>query len=131
MGYSKPYEWAHLFEVPFRALNKPLSQASVAVITFQPQLNQTKVIKGRVRPWIRPRPFTRFIPRQAMAHQSWAYRTCITTGLKCARRTRVQFPERWGDNPDWKLDFFNVPHMSDAEFERVREDELAWRKPPG
>jgi|TARA_B110000263_G_C15242945_1_gene480287 hypothetical protein len=49
----------------------------------------------------------------------------------CARRTRVQFPERWRDNPDWKLDFFNVPHMSDAEFERIREDELAWRKPPG
>ncbi len=47
-----------------------------------------------------------------------------------APRTTVQFPERWSDNPDWKLDFFNVPNMSPAEFERVREEELSWRKPP-
>jgi len=47
-----------------------------------------------------------------------------------APRTTVQFPERWSDNPDWKLDFFNVESMSPAEFARVREEELAWRKPP-
>ena len=47
-----------------------------------------------------------------------------------APRTTVQFPERWSVNPDWKLDFFNVEKMSPAEFARVREEELAWRKPP-
>ena len=47
-----------------------------------------------------------------------------------APRTTVQLPERWSDNLDWKLDFFNVAHMSTEEFERVREAELAWRKPP-
>jgi len=47
-----------------------------------------------------------------------------------AARTTVQLPERWSDNPDWKLDFFNVPHMSAAEFKRVREEELSRRKPP-
>ncbi|MDA1100185.1 MAG: hypothetical protein O2967_14500 [Proteobacteria bacterium] len=45
-------------------------------------------------------------------------------------RTTFQLPERWSDNPDWKLDFFNVGRMSPAEFERVREVELAWRNPP-
>ena len=33
MGYPKPYEWAHFAEVPFAALDKPLNQASVTVIT--------------------------------------------------------------------------------------------------
>ena len=47
-----------------------------------------------------------------------------------APRTTVQFPERWSDTPDWKLDFFNVAKMSPAEFERIREEEFAWRKPP-
>jgi hypothetical protein len=32
-GYPKPYQWAHFAEVPFTPLGKPLSQASVAVIT--------------------------------------------------------------------------------------------------
>jgi D-proline reductase (dithiol) PrdB len=47
-----------------------------------------------------------------------------------APRTTVQSPERWSDNPDWKLDFFNVPRMTEVEFARVRDEELAWRKPP-
>jgi D-proline reductase (dithiol) PrdB len=47
-----------------------------------------------------------------------------------APRTTVQLPERWHDDPDWKLDFFNVPNMSEAEFEQARKEELAWRKPP-
>ena len=46
MGYSKPYEWAHLSEVPFRALNKPLSQASVAVITFAAPIELDKGDQG-------------------------------------------------------------------------------------
>jgi len=47
-----------------------------------------------------------------------------------APRTTVQLPERWSDNPDWKRTFFNVKEMSAEEFERVREHELSWRKPP-
>jgi len=43
----------------------------------------------------------------------------------------VQSPERWSDNPDWKLDFFNVSRMTETEFARVREEELAWRNPTG
>ena len=33
MGYPEPYRWAHLAEVPFTPLVKPLSQASIAAIT--------------------------------------------------------------------------------------------------
>jgi len=33
MGYPKPYEWAHLAEVPFTPLEKPLAQASATLIT--------------------------------------------------------------------------------------------------
>ncbi|MFP6698580.1 MAG: hypothetical protein VCF08_17045 [Alphaproteobacteria bacterium] len=43
-------------------------------------------------------------------------------------RTTVQLPVRWSDNPDWKLDFFNVEKMSPEEVERDRRDDLAWRK---
>ena len=33
IGYPKPYRWAHFSEVPFTPLEKPLSKASIAVIT--------------------------------------------------------------------------------------------------
>ena len=33
MGYTKPYEWAHLAEVPFTPLKKPLARSSIALIT--------------------------------------------------------------------------------------------------
>ncbi|MDP6688927.1 MAG: hypothetical protein QF384_05480 [Alphaproteobacteria bacterium] len=45
-------------------------------------------------------------------------------------RTTAQLPERWDENPDWKLDFFNVENMTEAEFALAREEEMAWRKPP-
>ena len=40
-------------------------------------------------------------------------------------RTTVQVPIRWSDNPDWKLDFFNVEHMLPDELERTRQEEFA------
>jgi D-proline reductase (dithiol) PrdB len=33
LGYGVPYEWAHYAEVPFHALNTPLSQSRIALIT--------------------------------------------------------------------------------------------------
>jgi len=33
LGYGAPYEWAHYAEVPFRALDKPLSKSRVTIIT--------------------------------------------------------------------------------------------------
>jgi D-proline reductase (dithiol) PrdB len=33
LGYGAPYEWAHYAEVPFHRLAKPLTQASVAIVT--------------------------------------------------------------------------------------------------
>lgn len=40
LGYGEPYEWASYVEVPFRALDKPLSECRIALITtaapFQP-----------------------------------------------------------------------------------------------
>src|SRR5262245_56417186 len=33
LGYGAPYEWAHYAEVPFRPLDRPLSQSRVAIIT--------------------------------------------------------------------------------------------------
>ena len=43
-------------------------------------------------------------------------------------RTTVQLPIRWSDNPDWKLDFYNVERMSPEELERDRRDDLIFRK---
>lgn len=47
-----------------------------------------------------------------------------------APRTTVQFPMRWRDNADWKRDFFNVKDLTPEALERVREEEMKWRKPP-
>ena len=33
LGYGNPYRWAHLADVPFTPLTKPLAQARVALIT--------------------------------------------------------------------------------------------------
>jgi len=46
MGYSKPYVWAHLAEVPFTALDKPLSQASITVITTAAPIEPGKGDQG-------------------------------------------------------------------------------------
>jgi D-proline reductase (dithiol) PrdB len=33
IGYEKPYQWAHFDEVPFAALEKPLSECRVALVS--------------------------------------------------------------------------------------------------
>jgi len=33
LGYSKPYRWAHFDDVPFTTLRRPLSEATVTLIT--------------------------------------------------------------------------------------------------
>jgi hypothetical protein len=33
LGYDNPYRWAHYADAPFQALKKPLSEATVALIT--------------------------------------------------------------------------------------------------
>lgn len=39
LGYGKPYDWAHYAEVPFHALDKPLSETRVAlIVTAAPAL---------------------------------------------------------------------------------------------
>jgi D-proline reductase (dithiol) PrdB len=66
-------------------------------------------------------------PDSQSAALEWALHTLETAP---GPRTTVQFPEPWRDNPDWKLDFFNVETMSPETFERNRLEELAWRSPP-
>jgi hypothetical protein len=39
-----------------------------------------------------------------------------------APRTTVQSPSRWGDNPDWKLDFSNIARLSTEEIARRRAE---------
>ena len=46
MGYPKPYVWAHLAEIPFAPLGKPLSQASVTVITTAAPIEPGKGEQG-------------------------------------------------------------------------------------
>ncbi len=46
MGYPKPYVWAHLEEVPFTPLEKPLSQASITVITTAAPIEDGKGEQG-------------------------------------------------------------------------------------
>ncbi|MDA1100186.1 MAG: hypothetical protein O2967_14505 [Proteobacteria bacterium] len=46
MGYPKPYEWAHLAEVPFTALDKPLNRTSITVITTAAPVEPGKGAQG-------------------------------------------------------------------------------------
>jgi D-proline reductase (dithiol) PrdB len=39
-----------------------------------------------------------------------------------APRTTVQSPQRWSDNPDWKLDFSNIARLSPEEVARRRAE---------
>jgi hypothetical protein len=52
-------------------------------------------------------------------------------------RTTVQYPQRWSDNPDWKLDYSNIARLSPeeisrrrAEFDRNKELARAIRETP-
>ena len=37
-------------------------------------------------------------------------------------RTTVQNPQRWSDNPDWKLDYSNIARLSPEEIARRRAE---------
>jgi hypothetical protein len=37
-------------------------------------------------------------------------------------RTTVQSPQRWAEDPSWKLDYSNVDRLSPAELERRRQE---------
>src|SRR4051812_28575276 len=39
-----------------------------------------------------------------------------------APRTAVQSPQRWSDDPDWKLDFSNIARLSPEEIARRRAE---------
>jgi len=39
-----------------------------------------------------------------------------------APRTTVQSPQRWSDDPDWKLDFSNIARLSPEEIARRRAE---------
>ncbi|OED40716.1 glycine reductase [Chromatiales bacterium (ex Bugula neritina AB1)] len=38
-----------------------------------------------------------------------------------AARTTVQSPQRWSDDPDWKLDFYNLERIPESELIRLRQ----------
>ena len=46
LGYDNPYRWAHFTDVPFQALNKPLSQAVVGLITTAAPFDPDKGEQG-------------------------------------------------------------------------------------
>ncbi|MAG97938.1 MAG: hypothetical protein CMM08_14765 [Rhodospirillaceae bacterium] len=46
MGYPKSYDWAHMAEVPFTLLDKPLSEASLTVITTASLIEPDKGNQG-------------------------------------------------------------------------------------
>ena len=37
-------------------------------------------------------------------------------------RTTIQSPQRWSENPDWKLDYSNVERISETELAKQREE---------
>ncbi len=46
MGYPKPYVWAHMAEVPFAPLEKPLNQCSISVITTASPIEEDRGDQG-------------------------------------------------------------------------------------
>ena len=51
LGYGAPYEWSHYDEVPFAPLNKPLTQARVALITTAAPYQPDKGDQGPGAPY--------------------------------------------------------------------------------
>lgn len=51
LGYGAPYEWAHYAEVPFRALDKPLSKSRVTIITTAAPYQPDKGDQGPGAPY--------------------------------------------------------------------------------
>lgn len=46
MGYPKPYDWAHLTEVAFTPLKKPLSQSKLSIVTTAAPIDPDKGDQG-------------------------------------------------------------------------------------
>lgn len=51
LGYDNPYRWAHYLDVPFQALNKPLSQSTLTLITTASPYDPTKGDQGPGAPY--------------------------------------------------------------------------------
>ena len=51
LGYGAPYEWAHFSEVPFRRLDRPLSECRVTIITTAAPYQQDKGDQGPAAPY--------------------------------------------------------------------------------
>jgi hypothetical protein len=51
LGYGTPYEWAHYSDVPFHALNVPLSECTVALITTAAPYQPDKGDQGPGAPY--------------------------------------------------------------------------------
>ena len=46
LGYENPYIWAHYIEVPFTALQKPLNQSVLGLITTAVPYDPNKGLQG-------------------------------------------------------------------------------------
>lgn len=60
-------------------------------------------------------------------HDTDSQRETMTLALRLlesapAARTTVQSPQRWSDDPDWKLDYSNPDRASPEEIARLREE---------
>jgi len=51
LGYGAPYEWAHYADVPFRPLDKPLSECRVAIVTTAAPFRPDKGDQGPGAPY--------------------------------------------------------------------------------
>jgi hypothetical protein len=51
LGYQNPYEWAHFEDVPFQALNKPLSQINLTLVTTAAPYQPDKGPQGPRAPY--------------------------------------------------------------------------------
>ena len=51
LGYGAPYEWAHYADVPFQALNKPLDECRIALITTAAPYQPDKGDQGPGAPY--------------------------------------------------------------------------------
>ena len=51
LGYENPYIWAHYIEVPFTALQKPLNQSVLGLITTAVPYDPTKGLQGPGAPY--------------------------------------------------------------------------------
>jgi hypothetical protein len=68
LGYGAPYEWAHYAEVPFARLDKPLSQARIALITTAAPYRPDKGDQGPGAPYNSAAKFYTVYSRDSAQH---------------------------------------------------------------